>query len=95
MRIIAKGLGVSNGTVKGKVKIINGFGDQRSFEEGSILVTHITDPTMVPIMNTAAGIICDIGGITSHPAIVSRELGIPCIASAKCVETKKQVTEML
>lgn len=41
----------------------------------------MTDPTMVPMMMKAAGIICEIGGMTSHPSIVSRELGIPCIVA--------------
>ena len=95
MKCIAKGLGVSKGTVQGKVKIIKDFAYHASFEEGDILVTHLTDPTMVPAMNKAAGIICNIGGITSHPSIISRELGIPCIVSAKCIETGKPVTDVL
>ena len=48
-------------------------------------MTRITDPAMTPIMGKAAGIICEIGGMTSHPSIVSREMGIPCIVSAKDV----------
>lgn len=95
MKIIAKGLGVSKGTVQGKVKIIRDFADHASFEEGDILVTHLTDPTMVPSMNKAAGIICNIGGLTSHPSIISRELGIPCIVAAKSGATGKPVTELL
>lgn len=93
MKLIAKGLGVSKGIIKGKVKIISDT--DTSFDEGNILVTHITDPTMVPMMNKAAGIICNIGGMTSHPSIVSRELGIPCIVSAKSIELKKPATEIL
>ena len=83
MKQVVKGLGVSQGKVQGKVKIVNSFKEYASFQEGEILVTKITDPTMVPMMNKAGGIICDIGGLTSHPSIVSRELGIPCIVSAK------------
>lgn len=94
MKLIAKGLGVSPGVVKGKVKIIKDFTDHASFQEGDILVTHLTDPTMVPSMNKAAGIICNIGGLTSHPSIVSRELGIPCIVSAKG-NNGQQVTDIL
>ena len=92
---IAKGLGVSKGIAKGRVRIVRGIEDHALFNEGDILVTHVTDPTMVPLMNKASGIICAIGGLTSHPSIVSRELGIPCIVSAKCVLTENLVTELL
>lgn len=95
MQLIVKGLGVSTGKVRGKVKIIKKFEDHASFQEGDILVTHLTDPTMVPSMNKAAGIICNIGGLTSHPSIISRELGIPCIVSTKGVKDGKLGTETL
>ncbi len=95
MKHTAKGLGASQGIVRGKVKIINSIDDHDKFQEGDILVTHLTDPTMVVIMNKAAGIICNIGSIVSHPSIVAREMGIPCIVSAKCIETGKPITEIL
>ena len=60
---------------------------------GEILVTKITDPTMVAIMARAGAIVCDIGGIISHPSIVSRELGIPCVVNTK-VATVKLTTGM-
>ena len=80
--MILKGLGVSKGTVTGKVRIIKNFDDHEKFEEGDILVTRLTDPTMIALMNKAGAIVCEIGGITSHPSIVSRELGIPCVVAA-------------
>ena len=55
----------------------------KQFKKGEILVTEITDPTMVILMAKANAIICNIGGITSHPAIVSREMGIPCVVNTK------------
>src|SRR5438105_2853644 len=82
------GTPASAGVAKGKVKIVHGINDAPSFMEGSILVTKITDPTMVFMMNKAAAIVCDIGGITSHPSIVSRELGIPCVVGTKEATTK-------
>lgn len=77
------GIGVSVGTAIGTVKIVLNAKNSNGFKEGEILVTHITDPTMVSIMAKAAAIICDIGSITSHPSIVSRELGIPCVVNTK------------
>jgi len=43
----------------------------------------MTEPSMVIMMNKAAAIVTDKGGLTSHPAIVSRELGIPCVVATK------------
>ena len=51
MKHIAKGQGVSQGKVRGKVKIINSMNDHDKFNENDILVTHLTDPTMVILMN--------------------------------------------
>ena len=83
MKLILKGFGVSKGKAKGKVKIVETFEDHKDFKQGDILVTKITDPTMTVIMGKAAAIVCEIGGLTSHPSIISRELGIPCVVSAK------------
>lgn len=95
MKHIAQGLGVSRGKVQARACVINQSSDFEKFEEGMILITHLTDPTMVPLMSKAAGIVCNIGGLTSHPSIVSREMGIPCIVSAKCVETGRNVTDVV
>lgn len=94
-RLVAKGLGVSKGKVQGKIKIIKDASDHSEFKENNILVTRLTDPSMVVLMGKAAGIICDIGSLTSHPSIVSREMGIPCIVSARCVKTGKNATGVL
>lgn len=83
MKKILSGLGTSPGTAKGRVRIVSGAKDEAAFLEGEILVTRITDPTMVLMMNKAAAIVCDIGGQTSHPSILSRELGIPCVVATK------------
>ena len=53
-----------------------------SFKEGEILVTSMTDPAWEPIMKRASAIVTDRGGRTCHSAIISRELGIPCIVGA-------------
>lgn len=82
-KIILKGVAASNGTVQGIVKIVSGVKDIPGFQEGCILVTEMTEPSMTIMMNKAVAIITDKGGLTSHPAIVSRELGIPCVVATK------------
>ncbi|MBI5035750.1 hypothetical protein HZC09_00250 [Candidatus Micrarchaeota archaeon] len=83
-----RGLGTSPGKAKGKVRIVSGPKDEALFGEGEVLVAKITDPTMVMMMNRACAIVCDIGGMTSHPSILSRELGIPCVVATKDATTK-------
>ncbi len=77
--IIAKGLGASPGMASGAVKIVRNTDELDKIEKGDILVTVMTTPDMVPAMKRADGIITDEGGVTCHAAIVSRELGIPCV----------------
>ncbi len=77
--IVTKGLGASPGMASGAVKIIKSTDELDKIEEGDILVTVMTTPDMVPAMKRADGIITDEGGVTCHAAIVSRELGIPCV----------------
>ncbi len=95
MEKIIQGLGVSQGKTRGRVKIVHTPEDFIKFSEGDILVAKITDPNMVMLMGKAAGIICDIGAMTSHPSIVSREMGTPCIVSAKCPHTNNPSTKIL
>lgn len=77
--IITKGLGASPGVASGTVKIIKSTDELDKVLDGDILVTVMTTPDMVPAMKRANGIITDEGGVTCHAAIVSRELGIPCV----------------
>lgn len=56
---------------------------KESFKSGRVLVTSMTRPDFVPLMRRASAIITDEGGLTCHAAIVSRELGIPCIIGTK------------
>lgn len=80
---ILRGIAASAGTAKGRVRVVKGIKDTPFFKEGDILVAKITDPSMVIMMNKAAAIVTDTGGLTSHPAIISRELGIPCVTATK------------
>jgi len=80
---IIKGQVAYPGKAKGIVKIINAISDLTKFNEGNILVSYSTNPSLVPAMNKAAAIVTNTGGITCHAAIVSRELKIPCIIGTK------------
>lgn len=75
------------GMVKGTVKIVNLPEDMPKMQEGNVMVSHTTNPNIVPAMKKAAAIVTDIGGATCHAAIVSRELNIPCVVGTK-VATK-------
>lgn len=82
-KLIVKGMAASNGEVQGIAKIFLPGDDAKNFPQDAILVTTLTDPTMVMAMMKAAAIVADMGGITSHPAILSREMGIPCVVNSK------------
>jgi pyruvate,water dikinase len=81
-RILLRGLGASPGVAAGTVRVLSAptEGDKLRAEE--ILVTARTAPDWVPLMRRAAAIVTEAGGMTSHAAIVSRELGVPCIVGA-------------
>ncbi|MFN3324270.1 MAG: phosphoenolpyruvate synthase [Bryobacteraceae bacterium] len=78
-RRLASGAAIGQGIVAGKARVLHDPLKVEEFEEGSILVTEMTDPDWVPLMKRAAAIVTDSGGRTSHAAIVSRELGVPAI----------------
>ncbi len=78
-----KGIVASKGKAKGTVKKILKIHDMINMNEGDILVSSMTRPEMLPVMKQADAIITDEGGLTSHAAIVARELGIPCIIGTK------------
>jgi len=80
-----KGITASKGKVRGIVRVSLHFNDTHAtdFKEGEILVTSMTRPEFLPLMKLSGGIVTDEGGITSHAAIVSRELRKPCIIGTK------------
>lgn len=71
------------GKATGRVKILSRAEDMHKFQQGDILVAIATDPDIVPAMKKAAAIVTEQGGVTSHAAIVSRELNIPCVIGTK------------
>jgi len=73
----------SPGRASGHAKIINIPQDMAKMEEGDVLISVATNPDLVPAIKKASAIVTDVGGITCHAAIVSRELGIPCVIGTK------------
>jgi len=82
-KILLKGLPASPGIGSGTTHLIPSADQISEFQTGEILVTEMTAPDWVPAMKKAKAIITDSGGMTCHAAIVSRELGIPCITGTK------------
>lgn len=95
-KVLVKGLAASPGIASGKARVLVDVREAKEFQKGEILVTKMTDPDWVPVMKIASAIVTDEGGITSHAAIVSRELGIPAIVGAKdatkVLETGQEIT---
>jgi len=95
--IVIKGLPASPGIYAGKAKIVLTTEEAaKLIQKGDILVTKMTNPDWVPYMRVAGAIVTDEGGMTCHAAIVSRELGIPCIVgtgnATKTLITNKEYT---
>ena len=82
-KILVKGETASRGVYAGKVKIIKDISELNKIEKGDVMVTKMTTPDMVPAMQKAGAIVTDEGGMTCHAAIVSREMGIPCIVGTE------------
>jgi pyruvate,water dikinase len=85
--VVLKGQAASTGMAYGPVKIIHSPSEIDKILEGDVLVTEMTTPDYVPAMKRAAAIVTDAGGRTCHAAIVSRELGIPCVVGAGTATT--------
>ena len=82
-KILLKGETASAGVYSGKVKIVHDPSELGKVEKGDILVTTMTTPDMVPAMQRAGAIVTNEGGLTCHAAIVSREMGTPCLVGTE------------
>ncbi len=71
------------GFAQGTVKVVGRADEMAKMNDGDVLVAHATNPDIVPAMKKASAIVTDLGGITCHAAIVSRELRIPCVIGTK------------
>jgi pyruvate, water dikinase len=85
LKIVVRGISAGRrGYGAGKAKVVLNPDDAHNLmKKGDVLVTGMTDPDFVPFMKMASAIVTDKGGITSHAAIVSRELNIPCVVGTE------------
>ncbi len=93
---VLNGSAASPGIVTGRVRILHSPSENDLVQKGDILVAPMTTPDFVPAMKRAAAIVTDQGGQTSHAAIVSRELGVPCIvgtgSATKKLKNNQEIT---
>jgi len=91
-----KGVAVGHKIGAGNARVLSNVKQMQNFRQGEVLVAHMTDPDWVPIMRKAAAIVTESGGRTCHAAIVSRELGIPCVVgvpnATKLIKTGQEIT---
>ena len=80
-----QGIPGCGGVAQGRARVVLSPDEDVQFEPGEVLVAPITDPSWTPLFMTAAAVIVEVGAPFSHAAIVSRELGIPCVVSASDV----------
>jgi phosphohistidine swiveling domain-containing protein len=79
--LMLTGAAGSGGTATGRARVVLDAADPQGLEPGDILVAPQTDPSWVPLFVPAAGVVVNVGAMGSHAMIVSRELGVPCVAS--------------
>ncbi|MFE9925373.1 PEP-utilizing enzyme [Streptomyces sp. NPDC005774] len=79
---VIQGVPGCGGVARGRARVLTSPDDASTLEPGEILVAPITDPAWTPLFVPAAAVVVDVGAPFSHAAIVSRELGIPCVVSA-------------
>jgi pyruvate, water dikinase len=79
--VLVRGLGAAPGGASGAVRVLGSIDEAERLADGDVLVAHMTAPDWVPLMRRACAIVTDSGGMTCHAAIVSRELGIPCVVA--------------
>lgn len=95
-RVLVTGAPVGEKIGAGKANIIKSAHEISRFKKGEVLVTDITDPDWEPIMKIASAIVTNRGGRTCHAAIVSRELGIPCVVGTRdatqTIKTGQEIT---
>ena len=94
--VLVEGDAIGSKIGAGEVNVIEDVSEMEKFKKGQVLVTDMTDPDWEPIMKSATAIVTNRGGRTCHAAIISRELGIPCVIGTnngtKVLRDVKEVT---
>ncbi len=94
--ILTRGTAVGMKVGQGVANVIESSAEMGKFKEGQVLITNMTDPDWEPIMKLASAIVTNKGGRTCHAAIVSRELGIPCVIGTgnadEVIQTGQKIT---
>jgi pyruvate,water dikinase len=88
---VITGIAASPGTVEGIARVVNTVDDFDDVRDGDILVCQMTNPAWVVLFTKIAGLVTDTGGTTSHPAVLSREFGIPAVVGTS-VATQRIAT---
>lgn len=86
-QVLVRGLGATPGVVVGRARLLDSPKDGPQLVAGEILVATMTNPDWLPTLRRAGGVVTDGGGLTCHAAIVSRELGIPCVVGTRDATT--------
>ena len=92
---LLRGLAASSGLASGPVRVLLAPKDGHLLEAGEVLVAPMTNPDWVPTIRRAAAVVTDGGGMTCHAAIVSRELGVPCVVGARIATTTLRDGEVI
>lgn len=87
LELLLHGLGASPGRASGPVRVLLSPDDGDTLVDGEILVAPMTSPDWVPTLRRASALVTDGGGMTCHAAIVSRELGLPCVVGTRTATT--------
>jgi len=93
--VILEGLAASPGIASGKIRVIKDLADLPKIKQGDVFVTEMTNPDMVVSMQKSAAIVTNEGGMTAHAAIVSREIGIPCVVGTQTATEKLKEGEII
>ena len=89
------GLAASAGVASGRVRVLQSPREGNRLQRGEILVAPMTSPDWVPTIRRAAAVVTDGGGMTCHAAIVSRELGVPCVVGARDATSRLRDGELV
>jgi pyruvate,water dikinase len=93
--VVVSGVGASPGVASGPARVVRSIAEAESLVAGDVLVAPMTTPDWVPVLRRAAALVTDGGGLTCHAAIVSREMGVPCVVGTRDATTTLHDGEMV